>query len=310
MLKILLTSTSFQDTPGKHHDLLKNKKIIIEKFRGPLTADQLLPIIDNFDGVICGDDEYNFEVLNKGSNSRLKVISKYGIGLDKIDLNAAKDFKIKIYNTPGVNHQAVAEHAFALLLSYEKNIIREHLITKAGKWKRLIGHEIFKKKAGILGLGNVGKNIAVKAKAFGMDVYAYDLNKDEEFNSKYDINFCETLDEFIHEVDYLFLSLPLSKSTKNIINSTVFYLMKENIVIINTARADLLDQKVLVKFLTNNKIRAYLTDVLEIEPMIKNHPLNNFKNVIITPHIGSRNYETVERQGVRAVNNLFNFFKI
>ena len=125
-MKILLTSTSFQDTPGEHHDLINNLGYEIIKMRGPLTEEKLINIITDFDCLLCGDDEITYRVIEKGSKQgKLKIISKYGIGLDKIDLDAAKKFNIIITNCPGVNKTTVAEHVFALILSFVKNIVKE-----------------------------------------------------------------------------------------------------------------------------------------------------------------------------------------
>jgi D-3-phosphoglycerate dehydrogenase / 2-oxoglutarate reductase len=309
-MKILLTSTSFQDTPGQHMTKLQSCGFEIDMLRGPLTANQLLPIIANYDGVICGDDDFNEEVLREGKSGSLKILSKYGIGLDKIDLQTSKELDIKVFSTPGVNHQAVAEHAFALLLSYEKNIIPGNEIVQQNKWKRLIGRELYGKSVGILGLGNVGKEVAKRASAFGMKIFACDIKTDEYFNSKYEVNFCISLSAFSKEIDYLFLTLPLNSQTKNIIDENEFNSFKNDIVIINTARAGLINEKSLVDKLEHKELRAYLTDVLMDEPIINEHPLLKYSNVIITPHVGSRNYETVERQGLKAVLNLLSFFNI
>lgn len=119
-MKILLTTTSFQDTPGKHHDLLSAQNWDIDYLRGPIEESVLLPIIHKYDGVICGDDEYTREVIKAGKEGNLKVLSKYGVGLDRIDLKAAKEFNIKVTNVPGINHVSVAEHVLALLFSFKK----------------------------------------------------------------------------------------------------------------------------------------------------------------------------------------------
>ena len=120
--KILVTTTSFQDTPGAHHEHLINQNFDIDYMRGPLVAEDLIGIIQNYDGVICGDDDYNEEVLKKGVNGKLKVLSKYGVGLDKINLELADKLGLIVTNCPGVNQVSVAEHVLALLFCFEKNI--------------------------------------------------------------------------------------------------------------------------------------------------------------------------------------------
>ena len=308
-MKLLITSTSFQDTPGLHKEEILKSGFEIDYLRGPLTKHELMPIISKYDYIICGDDEYDKDVLKIGKESKLKVLSKYGIGLDKIDLEYAQKNNIKVFNTPNINSEAVSEHVFALLLSFEKNIIAENQITKNNEWTRLIGHELFNRKILIMGMGSVGKEVCKRARAFGMDVYGFDIKKDEEFVKKNDVNFITNFKSVLPDIDYISLNMPLNKTTKHILNGSVFNICKNEVVIVNTARGDLVNQDDLIHNLKNHKIRGYLTDVLDSEPIKPNHPLVNFKNVIITPHIGSRNYETVERQGLKAVKNLLNFIK-
>ena len=306
-MKLLITSTSFQDTPGLHKKEILNKGFDIDYLRGPLTKKELMPIISKYDYIICGDDEYDKDVLKIGKESKLKVLSKYGIGLDKIDLKYAQNNNIYVFNTPNVNSEAVSEHVFALLLTFEKNIITENQITKNNQWTRLIGHELFNRKILIMGMGSVGKEVCKKARAFGMKVYGFDIKEDEAFINKYKINFTSNFKSVLSEVDYISLNMPLNDSTKHIINKQTLDMCNNEIVIINTARGELVNQDDLVDYLEKGNVRGYLTDVLDYEPIKPNHPLTKFDNVIITPHIGSRNYETVERQGLKAVQNLLNF---
>ena len=195
-LKILLTSTSFQDTPGAHQQLLNEQGFELVKMRGPLKENVMLDVIKEFDGIICGDDEITRNVIESGVKSKLRIISKYGIGLDKIDLDAAKEFNVPVTNCPGVNQVTVAEHVFALLLSFAKNIIPESNFIKNQKWVRLIGTELFGKTIGVLGTGNVGKEVIKRAIAFGMKVVAFDKFKSEDFAKQYGFNYCDTLDVF------------------------------------------------------------------------------------------------------------------
>ena len=303
-MRILLTSTSFIDTPGNHQTLLNNLNFDVVRLRGPLSKESLLPIIQDFDGLICGDDEINSEVIEKGSNGKLKVISKYGIGLDRIDLISAKKCGIIIRNTPGVNHTAVAEHILALLFNYYKNIYEEINYTKNGIWKRLIGHEISGKKMGILGFGRIGKELAIKSISLGINVKIYDPLIDNDFIKKHRISVTKDLISLVKDIDILCLTLPLNNNTRGIINKDLLSKSQNDLVIVNTSRALIVDQNSLIDLLRSNKINAYLTDVLENEPMTPDHPLISFNNVFITPHIGSRTYQSVQRQGIMAVENL------
>lgn len=303
-LKILLSSTSFIDTPGFHHDLLNDLNYDIDTHRGPLKESYLIEIIEKYDALICGDDELTSEVLRKGSKSKLKYISKYGTGLDKIDLNAVDKYKIKLKNCPGINQSTVAEHVFALLLSFKKNIFQEIGFIKQNKWNRLTGTELKGKYIGIIGVGNIGKEVIKRAIAFEMNVIAYDKCKDLKFAKKYDFKYEENFEELLKNSDIISLHLNLSNSTYNILDKKSLSKVKSDVIIVNTARADLINLNDIVKKLEEKKIGGYLTDVLEEEPMIKDHPLLKFENVIITPHIGSRTYENVVKQGTKAVKNL------
>lgn len=309
-MKILLTSTSFIDTPGKHQDRLYNAGLEIDTLRGPVKEAVLLPIISKYDGIVCGDDEITRQVIKNGIRGKLKVISKYGIGLDKIDLEAAKELNIPVTNCPGVNQVAVAEHIIAMLFSYYKNIHLEYNITKKGGWQRLIGHEVSGKKIGIVGLGRIGKELVMRMQVLGLDVLVFDPYLDEEYAKINRIKSVDKIEELVLDVDILALTLPLTDISKGMINSKLLSKAKRNIVLVNTSRALIVDQSSLIDSLKNGKIKAFLTDVLEEEPMIEDHPLLEFDNVMITPHIGSRTYESVQRQGLMATENLFRELKI
>ena len=308
-MKILLTTTSFQDTPGSHHDLLDSHNFEVVKMRGPLKEEEILDVIAEFDGVICGDDEITRKVIEKGAKSKLKILSKYGIGLDKVDLDAAKEFNVPVANTPGVNNTTVAEHVFALMLCYSKNLIKENELIQSQSWTKLIGVELYQKTLGIIGLGNVGKEVAIRASAFGMKIVAFDKFIDLDFVKKYEIEVSESIEELISKVDFLSLNASLNKDTKGILNSENITKFKKGVVIINTARAGLVENDAILLGLEKNIIKAYLTDVLEEEPMIPNHPFLSNENILITPHIGSRTYENVVRQGTWAIKNLVNHLK-
>ncbi|HEY1056962.1 MAG TPA: phosphoglycerate dehydrogenase [Emticicia sp.] len=307
--KILLTSTSFQDTPGKHHELLEKQGFDVETLRGPLKESVLLEVIDQFDGIICGDDEITRAVIEKGVSGKLRIISKYGIGLDKIDLNAAKDLSITVTNCPGVNQVTVAEHVFALLLSFAKNIIQENKYIQNQQWVRLIGSELAGKTIGVLGTGNVGKEVIKRALAFGMKVVAFDKYRDEEFTRQFHIRYCETVNELLIQSEIISLNLLLDAQTANIIGDAALEIMKDGVIIVNTARSGLVHQDSILKGIESGKIGGYLTDVLDEEPMIRDHPFLKYGNIIITPHIGSRTYENVVNQGTMAVENLLKHLK-
>ena len=307
-MKILLTTTSFQDTPGKHHDLLNSQNWDIDYLRGPVDESVLLPIIHKYDGVICGDDEYTREVIKLGKQGKLKVLSKYGVGLDRIDLEAAKEFDVKVTNVPGVNQVSVAEHVLALLFSFQKNIHLQYNSVQNKSWKRLTGNEIEGSTIGIIGLGSVGKELAKKSLALGMSVYCFDLYKDEDFLSQFnDIVFTENINDIYENSDVISLHIPHTSKTDKLINKEVlFSKMKKNPIIINTSRGKLIDTDSLIDAIEKDQIKGYLTDVLAVEPIHEEEKLIGVKNIIITPHVGSRTFQSVQRQGIVSINNLCN----
>src|SRR5260221_7196611 len=193
-MKILLTATSFQDTPGAHHELLKQTGWEIITARGPLNEADTLALVGEVDGYICGDDAITRKVLEK-ARPKLKVLSKYGIGVDKIDVKSCTEFGIPVLFTPGVNHTTVAEHAFLLLLALEKNLLFHTDSTRAGGWKRTPGHKLFEKTLGIIGLGRVGRELPIPARAFGMNVISMSRHWDEKFAAQYGLKKASSLDE-------------------------------------------------------------------------------------------------------------------
>lgn len=305
-IKILLTSTSFQDTPGKHQALLNSYGFELDRLRGPIKEEVLLGVIDKYDGVICGDDEYTAKVIAKGAASKLKVISKYGVGFDSIDVEFAKKNGVQVTNCPGINHTSVAEHVFALLLCFAKNIHLEHQYTSKGEWKRLTGFELSGKTIGVIGLGAVGREVAKKANQWGIDVYGFDVNPDADYCKTNNVKICKTINDIFSNADIVSLHLPLNKNTEGVIDKKAIASMKDGVIIVNTSRGKLISNEAVIEGIKSNKIRGYLCDVLDEEPMPVGHPLQNFQNVLITPHIASRTFESVERQGTMAVENLVN----
>ncbi len=305
-MKVLLTSTSFQDTPGAHQDLLREQKFDLDTLRGPIMENELLPIIGNYHAVICGDDEYTEAVLRKGANGNLKYISKYGVGLDRIDLNVAKELGLPVTNCPGVNQTSVSEHVLALLFTFEKNVHLQYNSTNEGSWKRWVGHEIQGKTLGIVGLGAVGKELAKKALALGMHVMAFDIHKDQGFLMEHQaIKFVSSLSVLYKDADVISLHLPHTSTTEHMINEhVIFNEMGKSPILINTSRGMLVDPQAVINGLEKGKLRGYLTDVLAQEPMPADEPFRGVDNVIITPHVGSRTYQSVVRQGTMAVENL------
>jgi D-3-phosphoglycerate dehydrogenase len=308
--RILLTTTSYQDTPGPHHELLESRGFEIVRERGPLPESAMLALAGEFDAFLCGDDAITQAVIEK-SAPRLKVISKYGIGLDKIDVAYATTQKLPVLNTPGVNHTTVAEHTFGLLLSLTKKIQENAVEVKEGKWvagwKKPVGHEILGSTMGIIGLGRIGKEVATRARAFGMSVIAFDPYFDEAFAAEQGVTRCETMDDVLLGANVVSLHCFLDKNTHGMINAEKIAEMKDGVIVLNCARGELVDTNDIAAALASGTVGGYGADVLDEEPPAANHPLFTAPNCIITSHIASRTYESVERQALRATHNLINY---
>ena len=307
MKRILLTTTSYQDTPGDHHDLLLSQGFEIVRERGPLPEARMLELAGEFDGFLCGDDELTHRVLAKAA-PRLKVISKYGIGLDKIDLAACHELQIPVLFTPGVNHTTVAEHSFCLLLALVRNLVDSVNATRAGQWKRITGNELWRKKIGIVGLGRIGQEMIRRCRGFDMEVHAFGNFWPEEFCEQYQVIRHGTVENLMSVSDILSLHTMLNAGTRRLINTERLALMPEGGILVNTSRGELIDPQAVLAALNSGRLSGYAADVMEHEPPAADAPLLRHPKALITPHIGSRTYESVPRQAMRATSNLIHFF--
>jgi D-3-phosphoglycerate dehydrogenase len=306
MTRILLSTTSFQDTPGVHHDLLAKAGLEVVRERGPLSEARMLELAGQFDAYLCGDDALTRAVIQK-SLPRLKAISKYGIGIDKIDLKAATEMGVPVFFTPGVNHTTVAEHTFALLLAAVRNLVVEANHVAAGRWTRITGTELCGKTICIVGMGRIGREVAVRARAFGMTVTGFGSHWDPEFARVHSIARVGLFEDVLRQSDVISLNTKLTPETRHMINAGNIGLLKPTAVIVNCARGELVELGALVSALKAGSILAYAADVLDQEPPPRDHPLLGLPNAIITPHIGSRTNESVQRQATCAVENLTRF---
>ena len=309
--RVLLTTTSFQDTPGTHQNLLNSQDWEVVLARGPLSEAEMLDLSGDFDAFLCGDDAITQAVIDK-SLPRLQIISKYGIGLDKINVEYATEKGLPVLFTPGVNHTTVAEHTFGLLLGITKDIQSNAVAVQNGEWvagwKKPVGNEIMGKTIGILGLGRIGKEVAIRARAFGMNIIAFDPYFDDSFASEHDVKRCSSMDEVLHNSDVVSLHCFLNDETEDMINAAKIAEMRDQVIVLNCARGELVNTKDMAEALKSGKVGGYGADVLDAEPPASSHVLIGAPNCIITSHIGSRTHESVQRQANRCLNNAINFF--
>jgi D-3-phosphoglycerate dehydrogenase len=308
-VRILLTTTSFQDTPGPHHDALKKSGFEVVTARGPLTEAQIFDLVKTgFDGLLNGDDLITAKVID-AALPRLRVIAKYGIGLDSIDVKYATSKKIPVLFTPGVNHTTVAEHCFGLMVALAKHFWPHLRSTKSGGWKRITGNELFGKTIAVLGVGRIGKEVIKRATAFDMKSVGYDLYWDEKFAQQYNVLHAATVLDAIKNADVVSLHMNLDDKNRGLFNADLLSKMKKGAYLINTARGGLVVERDIAEACKSGHLGGYATDVVDKEPPPPDHPFREIDNIIVTPHVGSRTFESVERQAMRAVQNLVNFLK-
>jgi D-3-phosphoglycerate dehydrogenase len=310
-MRILLTTTSYQDTPGAHHAALDASGFEIVRARGPLNEQQMLDLIAEagpFDGTLNGDDHFTPKVID-ALLPQLKVIAKYGIGLDSIDVKHATSKKIPVLFTPGVNHTTVAEHAIGLMIALAKHFWPHMRAVKDGSWKRITGNELMGKTLGVIGMGRIGKEVLTRGIAFGMKPIAFDEYWDGEFAKQHGIEKAESAETLLKVADVVSLHMPMTEKTAQFINAERLATMKDGSIIINTARGGLIDEAAVADACRSGKLKGYGGDVLETEPMKAPHVFQELDNIIITPHVGSRTFESVERQAMRTTQNIVNYLK-
>jgi phosphoglycerate dehydrogenase-like enzyme len=303
MTRILLTTTSFQDTPGVHHDLLARAGFEIVRERGPLPEARMLELAGSFDAFLCGDDAITREVVRR-SLPRLRVISKYGIGLDRIDVAAATEFGVPVLFTPGVNHTTVAEHTFALMLAAVRNLVPEVNCVARGEWKRITGRELCGKTLAIVGMGRIGREVAVRGGAFGLKLIGYGTHWEDAYTADLGVERYADFGRLLGDADIVSLHTKLGPATRHLIHSGNIGLMRPGALIVNCARGEIVETRAVADALKSGRLLAYAADVLDEEPPPPGHPLVGLPNAIITPHIGSRTHESVQRQAVCAIENL------
>ena len=302
-MKILVTPTSFlKPVNALAKETLEAfaDEVVYNDTGKPLTADLIPKYLEGVDGYIAGLDYITKEVIENAPAS-LKVISRYGAGVDRVDMEACIKKGIKVCNTPGTNSVAVAELAFGLMLCVARNIPALHNSVERGEWVRSQGIELKGKVLGIVGLGAIGKNLATRALAFGMKVAAYDPYFDGKFAASHGITQM-SLREIVRMSDFISLHVPYSDETRHIIGAKAIEEMKTGAVVINTSRGGLIDEEAAPQAVKSGKLGGLGLDAFEQEPLLDS-PLKGLNNVVFTPHTGAHTAEAVAGMGEMAVRN-------
>jgi len=302
-MRILVTPTSFltpANVAAKEKIEAFADEVLYNETGKPLKEQELIGALEGADGMIAGVDYITAEVIAKAPDS-LKVISRYGAGTDRVDIRACDERGIKVTNTPGTNSIAVAELAFALMLNAARNIPQLHEDVLHGRWPRGEGMELNGKTLGVIGLGAIGKNLAVRARAFGMEVWAYDPYFDDGFAKHHGIA-RKGLEEALCGSDFISLHIPLNDETRHMIDEKRIAAMKDGAVLINTSRGGVIDENAAAEAVKSGKLGGLGLDAFEQEPLLHS-PLKGLPRVILTPHTGAHTAEAVRGMGEMAVQN-------
>lgn len=273
----------------------------------PPSRKDLMVHVQGVDGLLCLlSDRIDEEVMD-AAGEQLKVISNHAVGVDNIDLRAAKERGIQVGNTPGILTDATADFAFALLLAASRRVVEAEHTVRAGHWKTwgpsiLLGVDLVGATLGIVGFGRIGQAMARRARGFEMNILYYDPGAPESFPDlgAQKVNF-ETL---LRQSDFISLHTPLNEETHHMIDAKSFSMMKEKAVLVNTSRGSVVDQDALYKALKEKRIFAAALDVTEPEPLPMDSPLLGLDNLVLTPHIASATYQSRDRMAVLAAKNL------
>jgi len=304
LAKIFVASRSFGKVVDDGLNLLGGEGEIIRNPHGrALTSDDLQESLRDVDAALLGNDVCDANVLEAAS--RLKVISRHGIGVDSIDLRAATENGIVVANTPRVNATAVAEHTIALMFAILRRIPDANLSLKSKKWEALkfVGEELAGKTLGIIGLGAIGKEVVKRAKAFGTNILYADKIRDMDLEKELGLSFVP-LQNLLRESDIISIHVPLIPETRGLIGRKEIALMKKGAYLINTARGEIVDSDALADGLQSGLLAGAALDVFDTEPPDFASRLFNLERIIMTPHIGAYTVEAIRKMDYVAAENI------
>jgi len=303
MTKILITSTSFGQKDKTPLELLQSKgyEIAWNETGKPLAAADLIGYLDGCAGVIAGLDYFTAEVFEKTNG--LQVVARYGVGFDRVDLEAAKKKGVIVTNTPTANSDSVADLTVGLMLAAARHLIEAHRQTMEGGWPKLFGVSLFQKTVGLIGLGRIGARVAQRVRGFDCRTLVYDPHVDTETIAMYGCHKVDSLETLLKESDFVSLHSPASPATNQMINRQTLALMKPTAILVNTARGELINEADLFDALKNKVIGGAGLDAHAVEPPQVEH-YQNVPNLIISPHMGAYTTEALYNMAMDSTNDL------
>lgn len=304
--KVIVTARSFAKSDQRAVELLaKHDCEIVRLAEGKRTLrEQLEEAIVDADAVIAGLEAYDKDLISRAG--KLKVISRYGVGYDKVDVAAAFKKGIQVTITPGANGDSVADLAVTLMLDAARNVTVMDTAMKNRNQVRPQGVEMWQKTLGVIGTGRIGQGVAKRCRGFDMEILGYDIYQSESFETECGGKYVD-LEILFKNADFISLHLPLTPETENMISSDQFKVMKADAVIVNTARGGILDEDALYEALKSGEIRAAALDATVSEPPYES-PLMSLGNCLLTPHAGAATKEAASKMSYMAAENAITVF--
>ena len=304
-LKVVVTSRSFAKSTVLREELLRLfPNSVFNEDDKKLFGKELIEFINGADAAIVGVETIDSSVLEH--TLELKIISKYGVGLDSIDQESLKKRNIFLGWTGGINQRSVAELTLCFMLGLCRNVFSSSFKLKKSEWEKNGGHQISGKTIGIIGCGHIGSEVIRLLAPFGCDLLVRDIIDKS--------NFCQEqgalqvgLEEVLEQSNVISLHVPLTKETYQMVNEEFFKKMKSTGFLINTSRGSVVDQSALKKALTNGQIKGAALDVFSEEPP-QDQEFLSLPNLMVTPHIGGNASESINAMGLSAINHLVSFF--
>lgn len=302
--RVLVTAPYIQPVIDRFRPVFQKHDIelVVPSVRERLEEEELLQWMDGIDGVISGDDHFTDRVLK--SAAKLKVISKWGTGIDSIDQEVCKKLGIAVRNTPNAFSEPVADSVIGYMLCFARNLPWMDRAIRMGSWEKIPGRALRECVLGVIGVGNVGKTVVRRAIAHGMKALGNDLvEMPKEFLAATGIEMVSKK-ELLASADFVSLNCDLNPTSHHLMNSERFAQMKSSAVIINTARGPIIEEKALIEALQKGKIAGAALDVFEVEPLSDNSPLRNMDNVLMAPHNANSSPEAWEQVHESTIHHL------
>lgn len=308
MPRALVTSAALQHVMGEYTRILTEagfEIVFLNAGGDQISEAELIVALQRIDATVAGSEPYTRRVLNECPT--LSVISRTGVGYDAVDVEAASERGIAVGITPGANHESVAEQTFALLLAVAKQVVQNHNMIQAGRYDRHITVPLRKKTLGIVGLGRAGRAVSLRALAFGMKVIAFDPFANALAAETLGLPLVDW-PTLLSSSDVLSLHAPMTSETRNLINADSIALMKDGVILVNTARGGLVDEEALAAALITGKVRGVGLDVTFREPPIGS-PLLHAPNVVLAPHLAGIDAEAIEQMAIMAARTIVDLYQ-